>query len=144
MSPVGVVIRDCLFSRLRKLSRSLTRLYDREMKPVGLGIFQFAALASLHELGDASTDRLSQAIGVDRTTLLRNLGLLRRRGWVSHVRSGKSRVVRITPEGIRKVREGIPQWTRSQLRVSKVLGRKRLVELRDMLDSAIEELLEQP
>src|SRR5258708_9722191 len=80
----------CACQNLRRLSRVVTRIYDQELRRVGLEITQFGLLTALAAVGEANQKRLSTGFAMDSTTLTRTLGLLRKQGWI-HARRGKDR-----------------------------------------------------
>jgi DNA-binding MarR family transcriptional regulator len=74
--------------------------------------------------GPMTVGTLAASIGVERTTLTRNLALIEREGWV-RLRPGedaRSRVVAMTTAGIRKIEIAYPAWRQAQSAVSKAIG----------------------
>src|SRR5260370_42545848 len=80
----------CACQNLRRVTRVVTRIYDRELRKTGLEITQFGLLTALAATEEANQKRLSAGFAMDSTTLTLTLGLLRRQGWV-RVRRGKDR-----------------------------------------------------
>ena len=71
--------------------------------------------------------RLAEVLGMDRTTLTRNLAPLRRQGHLT-LRPGPDRRVRlatITERGRRTLTAAIPLWEQAQRRITDGLGRGR-------------------
>ena len=64
---------NCLCFNLRKAARALTQTYDAALKPAGVTAPQFALLSTLAGYGPVSLSDLAAALGMDRTTLTRNL-----------------------------------------------------------------------
>jgi len=114
----------CACQSLRRLSRVVTRIYDRELRRAGLEITQFGLLTALAAVGEANQKRLSAGFAMDSTTLTRTLGLLRKQGWV-HARRGKDRrerLYRLTEAGERQMTTAQPHWERAERRLRKELG----------------------
>src|SRR5882724_799407 len=114
----------CACQNLRRLSRVVTRIYDQELRRVGLEITQFGLLTALAAVGEANQKRLSAGFAMDSTTLTRTLGLLRNQGWI-HVRPGKDRrerVFRLTEAGKRQIAMAQPHWQAAERRLRKTLG----------------------
>jgi DNA-binding MarR family transcriptional regulator len=63
------------------LTRSITRLFERWLRPDGIHATQLTTLAVLSMRGPVSISRLARDIGVERTTLSRNLARLEAEGW---------------------------------------------------------------
>src|SRR5260370_22014537 len=100
----------CACQNLRRVTRIVTRMYDKELRKGGLELTQFGLLTALAATGEANQKRLSAGFAMDSTTLTRTLGLLRKQGWV-HVRLGKDRRGRLfflTRAGKAQNAEGLP------------------------------------
>ena len=112
----------CLASRLA--ARKITRLYDGHMQKSGLRITQFTILVKLMLRGEMPIGKLAGILGMERTTLTRNLTLLEQQKWIS-IRAGddpRSRVIGITAQGRGMLRRGFPYWSQAQAQVGKMLG----------------------
>ncbi len=125
------VASSCALLSLRKASRAVTQLYDAALSPSGLKGTQFSLLAAVVFAGEAPMTRLAEALVMDRTTLTRNLGPLKRAGLIES-RRGKdhrTRVVAVTQRGRRILRKAYPLWEAAQITVVKGLGEKAWKEL---------------
>jgi DNA-binding MarR family transcriptional regulator len=93
-------------------ARAVTRAYDAALRPVGLRATQFAVLVAVATKGALSITALVQAMGMDRSTLTRNLRPLAKDGLlaVGHEGWHRSRTVAITERGHARVREALPRW----------------------------------
>src|ERR1700687_477249 len=113
----------CLCSALRQASRAVSRLYDEELRSVGLRTTQYSLLRALARAGHVRQGDLSGLTPLDETTLTRNLRPLVAAAWVA-VRSGDDRrekLVRITEAGTAKLAEARPAWERAQTRMQALL-----------------------
>src|SRR5260370_2553582 len=77
--------RSCACSALRRASRAVTQHYERHFRGSGLRATQFTVLATLAQTGPLSISALSSELGLERTTLSRNLRLIENRGCISAV-----------------------------------------------------------
>ena len=107
---------DCLCFALRRAARAVTQHYDRLLRPSGLRTTQFSLLALLAQAGPMPMTRLATRLGLERTTLTRNLGPLAAKGWVAVEEDEDRRVrnVRITPPGKAKAKAALPLWRKAQ------------------------------
>jgi DNA-binding MarR family transcriptional regulator len=106
----------CLCDALRQATRAVSRLYDDELREVGLRTTQYALLAWLQTAGEARQKEIEELTDLDQTTLSRNLRPLIRAGWVA-VQPGADRrekLVRLTEAGAAKLRKVLPAWERAQ------------------------------
>lgn len=129
---------NCVCLNLRWVARAVTKCYDAEMRRHGLRPTQTSILLALKAKDAWSMADLSDALGMDRTTLVRNLQPLQRDGFVRTEGGGRGgRVeVSITPQGQKKVEESLPAWRATQKAVVKTLGEKRWSAILTDLDAA--------
>jgi DNA-binding MarR family transcriptional regulator len=112
----------CLASR--QAARKITRLYDSVMQKSGMRSTQFTILSQLMLRGELPIGKLASLLGMERTTLTRNLTPLEQRKWIS-IKSGddpRARMIGITAPGRAAVRRGFPFWSQAQAEVGKLLG----------------------
>ena len=126
----------CHCNGLRRATRAITGLYDRALEPSGLTLPQLSLLRQLKRVGPVSVTRLADVVGLERTTLGRNLRPLEQRGFVESVAStidARERVVQVTSRGDRAMERAAPLWRNAQQAVEKRLGRERLDTLHEIL-----------
>jgi DNA-binding MarR family transcriptional regulator len=135
-----VRLSGCTCSRLRRLTRRVTAVYDHALATVGLRVTQFSLLAHLRgHPGLAMTD-LADRLDMDRTTLTRNLGSLVTAGWVEVTPSpedARRRLVRITALGEDTWRAARTQWRRAQQEVRSTMGDESLAVLHRLVDEVL-------
>src|SRR6267154_538956 len=106
----------CLCNALRQATRAVSRLYDEDLRGVGLRTTQYSLLRHLKAAGEVRQRDLGGLTSLDETTLTRNLRPLIDAGWVA-IRAGEDRrekLVSLTEAGAAKLREARPQWDRAQ------------------------------
>jgi DNA-binding MarR family transcriptional regulator len=111
-----VACRQCVCTSARRRSRELSRAFEKAMRGSGVRITQFNLLATLVQTGPLPTTRLADFLGLERTTLTRNLRPLIRDGLV-RVDEGEDRRVRktaITSAGEEAARHAFPFWRKAQ------------------------------
>jgi DNA-binding MarR family transcriptional regulator len=130
--------RECTASRLRRAARAVGNAYDEAIASTGLRGTQFSVLVALSLVGEAPLARLADELGLDRTTMTRNLDPLEREGLVASVPGSDRRVrlVTLTAEGRRILNRALPLWERAQRQVVEGLGPRRWQELIDGLGAA--------
>ena len=110
----------CLCNALRQATRAVSRLYDEELRGVGLRTTQHSLLRRLRAAGEVRQRDLGGLTSLDETTLTRNLRPLIDAGWVA-IRPGeedrREKLVRLTDAGAAKLREARPAWERAQQRL---------------------------
>lgn len=130
-------MRDaCTCFRLRHATRIVTRAYDEALRPVGLRSGQFSILAALSAVDEPSISDLAEGLGMDRTTLSRNLRPLDRDGLVALTpeTAARARTVRLTEAGRRRFEAAMPLWQGVQATAEAALGGTDWARLRQDLD----------
>lgn len=115
---------DCFCLASRQAARKITRLYDGYMQKSGIRITQFTILSQLMLRGEMPIGKLAGLLGMERTTLTRNLTPLEARKWIS-IKAGddpRARMIAITAQGRGAVRRGFPYWSQAQAQVGRLLG----------------------
>ena len=134
--------RDCTCFNLRKATRAVTQYYDAILQPSGLRTTQFSVLTAAAITGPAPIGRLAEQLGMDRTTLTRNLapleksGLIRTGGEVTSSGDRRARLVEITTAGRKALLRAMPLWEEAQSSLIGRLGTQRWRELLHHLDAA--------
>lgn len=106
----------CVCFRLRRAARAVTQLYDRALRPLGLRVTQLSVLVGASSREAVELAPLSTALGMDRTTLLRNVRpLVRKKLLTVTTASGTRRTeIRVTPAGRKLLARIYPVWKRTQ------------------------------
>ena len=120
-------MENCLCFNLRRASRAVTQFFNAELRRHGIRGTQTTILASLAAKAGWSMEELSEWLGMERTTLVRNLRPLKRAGWVNTAGGGRgSRVtLSITPKGRAEFEHFLPAWRSAQRAAVKTLGEER-------------------
>jgi DNA-binding MarR family transcriptional regulator len=123
---------ECLCLASRRAARALTRAYDRRLRSEGIRATQLSVLVVLALRGPTRIGVLADSLGLERTTLTRNLALLEKRKWVK-VRMGedaRARIAELTAVGRRKAEAVVPAWREAQAAATGALGEEGAAALR--------------
>jgi DNA-binding MarR family transcriptional regulator len=121
------IAKECTLFAVRSVSRAVTRLYEEALAPAGLKATQLSILVAAAARDGWTMSDLAEALHMDRTTLTRNAGPLRRKGLirVGGGRDRRSSVVAITDRGHEVLARAYPLWRGTQRRIIARLGRAR-------------------
>jgi len=135
---LAAALDSCACFQLRRASRAVTQLYDAALAPVGLRSTQFVMLALIRVEAPVRRDELAAQLGMERTTLVRNLKPLEAMGLLESVREPGERAsrVRLTAAGRRKVAQAVPLWEQVQGAFTSQMGTSRWETLRRRLKDA--------
>ena len=129
------IVRFCVCANIRKADRLTRQFYDQVMEPSGLPITQFTLISNLIAVSPVSVQRLAEVLGMDRTTLTRNLEVLARQSLVT-VEEGQDRrmrVVSLTMRGQEIFDQALPYWNKAQSQIIEMLGSQHYEELLQVL-----------
>jgi DNA-binding MarR family transcriptional regulator len=110
------VVATCLGYRTRKLARTVTRLYNDRLRPLGLNLTEMNLLAAIAAQGAVQPARLGRAMELEKSTLSRNSSRLVERGWVvirDHP-EGRGVLLALTAQGNEMLLRAVPAWTKAQ------------------------------
>ena len=129
---------SCACFQLRRASRAVTHLYDAALQPAGLRSTQFVILAVIRVEEPVRQDALADVLGMERSTLSRNLKPLTTSGFIARARTPGERATRLqlTAKGRRKVTEAVPLWAEVQGSFTEQMGSSRWDVLRRRLKDA--------
>lgn len=110
------MVNACVCHKVRCAARAVTRIYDAALRPTGLRATQLLVLVAISAEGALSITALADYMGMDRSTLTRNLRPLVKEGLVSLGLEGwrRSREVFVTQKGTQRMRQAVPYWARAQ------------------------------
>lgn len=115
---------NCVCFNLRRAARQVTQKFDRILRQAGLKANQFSILMASYDPDGIRLTRLAKILGMERTTLTRNLALLERLGVVS-IEPGddrRERQIRITEKGADLLEEALPLWQQAQREIVELIG----------------------
>jgi DNA-binding MarR family transcriptional regulator len=112
--------QGCTNFKLRQLLRSVSKLYDAEIGQAGLKGSQFSLLSHVLTLGPISPTELAARMGMDASTLTRNLRPL----------------MAITPAGRAKHAEARVHWKQAQQLLNQRLGEPEVAALHRLIAHA--------
>lgn len=136
MSKTTNMLNDCVCQRVRMTARAVTRAYDEALRPIGLRATQLAVLVAVAQEEAVSIAALSRLLGMDRSTLTRNLKPLEMEELVVVGAEGwhRSRTLKITETGNDRLRAATPIWESTQRQIHKRMGVAQWTALRAELD----------
>jgi DNA-binding MarR family transcriptional regulator len=136
--------RGCTNLKLRQMDRVVTRHYDAYIAPTGLKSTQYSLLSRVVLQGPIRPSDLAQRMGLDASTLTRNLQPLVAQGWLRQGpgEDARSRLVEATQAGRAKRAEAQRAWKQAQLALNERLGIKRVAALHALLDECMGRLIE--
>ncbi len=105
----------CFGRAVRRTANLLTRTYNAYLAPAGIEITQFSILCIIARGDATSASELADFVGVERSTLARNLDRLAAAGLVrAEAGEGRRVVHSLTTEGEARIAAALPLWNKAQ------------------------------
>jgi DNA-binding MarR family transcriptional regulator len=123
---IAAIPSTCVNNHLRRAARVINAFYDDKVRASGLYANQVMMLLPPYLQGPININKMAERIGLDRTTLVRNLKPLEQRGFVT-VKPGQDlrmRIVELTPKGREVLVAAVPLWEEAQQQIIELLGPK--------------------
>lgn len=136
--------RGCTNFKLRQLMRRVARHYDQQLALAGMKSTQFSMLSYLVTLGPVAPGELAREMGLEPSTLTRNLRPLIAQGWVAQGpgADARSREIDITPAGRAAQATAKQHWKQAQLALNALLGEAQVAALHGLIDHGLARLAE--
>ena len=111
----------CYCTNLRRAALWSTEYYDSMLAPAGLSVPQYYLLINLSRMERANLSQWAERVGLDRTTMVRNVKTLEGKGLVAPA-EGRGRTLALTEEGRRTLAHGVALWEQAQAALREKLG----------------------
>lgn len=130
----------CSCFYLRRAARLVSRQYADTMKAAGLKSSQFSILSILTFNEQLTITELAAKMGLERTSLSRNLRPMEKDGLiaVSDERDHRRRYIKLTRQGKATYRKALPLWNQAQQELRQQLGAEDLKQLKSLLKRTAE------
>lgn len=114
---------NCIALNTVMAARAMTRRYDQKLRPFGVSVAQFTVLGAVRNSVESPVSEMAKRIMMDRTTMLRNLEHLEKKGLVATKAAEKrnGRVFELTIDGNILLDQLIPKWRQAQAELNEVL-----------------------
>lgn len=119
------VLRSCIGTNIRQAERIITRFLETRLQVTGLSVAEFTLLAQIAAAPDDTIAALAKRLGLDPSTLSRNLRALEKKMLVEIVVAEadlRRRAVWLTEAGARKLEATLPVWRKANARLAETLS----------------------
>lgn len=133
---------ECLMGRSRVLARTLTALYETELRSHGIKASQLNLLVVVARLGPVKRIELGKVIQLDPSTLTRNLQVMLANKWIEEIddgEDGRGMPIRASAIGRALLEAAWPAWERAQANAKRLLGTEGTLALTKTGDKMLAE-----
>lgn len=128
----------CISTRVRQLSRIVTRVYDDALRSLGITASQFTLLTQLAHQDGITAVEIGHTLDIEKSTLSRNLKRLLALGLLTMdpPAGRRGRGLHLTPKGESVIKQAYPVWMEAQSRTVTIMGAQSRSTLDDLLTQA--------
>ncbi len=119
------LIEICPAANSRLVARRITQFFEREMVETGLSVAKLGLMAQIAAASDDTLGALAARMGLEQSTLSRNLQTLESEGLVeiANVEGDlRRRVVWLTDTGAQRLEAAVPLWRKAVEKLDKLLS----------------------
>jgi|CXWL01.1.fsa_nt_gi DNA-binding MarR family transcriptional regulator len=130
------VLSQCVGARLRTLNRVVTRIYDDQLRPLGIRFSQMNVLMLIVGRGPMTPAEIGAVLALEKSTLSRNLRVLEDQGWIVRRPDGSRASVKLeaTTLGRETIVEAEVLWQAGQQAALDLLGTSQCAGIRIAFD----------
>jgi DNA-binding MarR family transcriptional regulator len=130
--------QSCLATRVRQLSRIVTRVYDDALRPLGITGSQFTLLTQLAQQDGITAVEIGGTLDIEKSTLSRNLKRLLALGHLTMdpPAGRRGRGLHLTSKGMDVIQKAYPVWREAQSKSVGVMGPESRITLDGLLTRA--------
>ncbi|WP_225765519.1 MarR family winged helix-turn-helix transcriptional regulator [Inquilinus sp. Marseille-Q2685] len=132
-----LIARTCLCQHVQRAGRIIGRRFDEAFRSLGINNWQFSVLIALKHLRSPTIGELAETLGMDRTTLTKNLKPLARRGLLdvsTDERDARARRIALTEAGEEILAGAKEGWQQAQQAVTAGFPPEELAQLTASLE----------
>jgi DNA-binding MarR family transcriptional regulator len=110
--------------RVRRLSRTVTRIFDEALRPHGISTAQLNMLVAVTRAGPLRPFELARVLDLEKSTVTRNLDRMLARRWIRTTPEpdGNGYRVEVEPAGRALLERTLPSWAAAQKRALQHVG----------------------
>ncbi len=113
----------CYCTNLRRTAQTLSDYYDEALRETQLNVSQYCLMINLSRMGKANITWWAKKVGLDRSTMVRNVKVLENHGWVKVV-EGNGKTFALSEEGKSVLDKAVPLWEKTQAKIEEKVGTK--------------------
>lgn len=112
----------CYCTNIRRSTNIISAIYDSALKETELTVAQYCLLINLSRLGSANITHWAEHVGLDRSTMVRNIKPLQNRGLIETA-EGHGKAFALSEKGKTVLNQAIPKWQEAQMKMEEILGK---------------------
>ncbi len=114
--------RDCIGSRLRRLSRIVDGYYRKHLAEFDITESQMSILFVLELTGKIDQGKIGQILHLERSSVSRNIKLLEKKRLIKRTSEYRP-AVELTAKGVKLISKIKPRWEKAMEELSTIIGK---------------------
>ena len=114
-------VSKCYCTNLRRSANAISEFYDKRLEKAGVTTAQYYLLINLQRLGKANITHWAERVGLERSTMVRNIKLLEDHGFIERA-EGNGKTFTLSEYGKNVLSTAIPIWNETQHEIESFLG----------------------
>ena len=124
----------CYCTNLRLSANAITEYYNRCFGDLNLTVAQYYIIVNLSRVENSNASDLSKTVRLERSTLVRNIQGLIKKGLIEEGGKGKGHQFKLTSKGKKTLENAKPKWEEAQYKIKKFLGEEDSLALLRIAD----------
>ncbi|MDH6603297.1 DNA-binding MarR family transcriptional regulator [Bacilli bacterium PM5-9] len=122
---------ECFCINLRRASTAITKKYDNALAKYDVTTNQFSIINNIKQLEKCNVIELATRMGLERTTLLRNIKPLIKKEYILETKENNKAMFSLTSSGKELYNSAHYEWDKIQYEINDKLGSKasQLIEI---------------
>jgi DNA-binding MarR family transcriptional regulator len=118
------VADTCYVIRLRVFNRLISRVYNEALSARALTVSQFNILTVIVRREPVAPHQISAVLQIEKSSLSRNIDLMRRKGWIITKSTGRRSLISVTEKGRNVYKTALPSWKDAQQKALTLTGKE--------------------
>ena len=114
-------VSKCYCTNLRRSANAISEFYDKRLEKAGVTTAQYYLLINLQRLGKANITHWAERVGLERSTMVRNIKLLEDHGFIERT-EGNGKTFTLSEYGENVLSTAVPIWNETQHEIESFLG----------------------
>lgn len=114
---------ECYCTNLRRSANAVTYFYDNALKNIGITVSQYYLLVNLSRLERANITHWAEHVGLDRSTMVRNIKLLESKKFIEQT-EGNGKTFTLSETGKKTLDSAVAVWKDTQKKIEYFLGKE--------------------
>lgn len=130
---------NCFCANIKRAESKITSIYNHHLEKADITRGQYALLVHIDENPCISVSHLAELVGLERTTLVRNLKPLEQRGLICDTAcKGRSRSLELTSTGKEVLARARVYWQQAQDEMTEALGPEMIEQFFRLVDHILQ------